>query len=134
LGQKDYQQFVLMQRMIADLHLPPELRMAPTYREPDGLAMSSRNRYLDAAERQRAPALYRALERAREQIRAGSRDFERVSADARVDLERAGFRPEYVEVRRQEDLAAADPSAGEPRVVLGAARLGRARLIDNLLV
>src|SRR5688572_14410936 len=71
LGQKDYQQYVLVQRMIADLHLPVELRMAPTYREPDGLAMSSRNRYLDAAERQRAPALYRALERARDQIRAG---------------------------------------------------------------
>ena len=134
LGQKDYQQFVLMQRMIADLHVPAELRMAPTYREPDGLAMSSRNRYLDAAERQRAPALYRALERARDQIRAGARDFERVSADARADLERAGFRPEYVEVRRQGDLAAADPSADEPRVVLGAARLGRARLIDNLFV
>ena len=61
LGQKDYQQFVLMQRMIADLRLPVELRMAPTHREPDGLAMSSRNRYLDARRAQQAPALHRAL-------------------------------------------------------------------------
>ena len=108
LGQKDYQQFVLMQRMIEDLRLPVELRMAPTYREPDGLAMSSRNRYLDAAERSQAPALYRALARVRDQLRDGARDFARLTADARADLERAGFRPEYVEIRRQGDLAAAD--------------------------
>ena len=134
LGQKDYQQFVLMQRMIEDLRLPMELRMAPTYREPDGLAMSSRNRYLDAAERSQAPALYRALARVRDQLRDGARDFGRLTADARADLERAGFRPEYVEIRRQGDLGAADAGANEQRIVLAAARLGRARLIDNLLV
>ena len=134
LGQKDYQQFVLMQRMIEDLRLPVELRMAPTYREPDGLAMSSRNRYLDAAERSQAPALYRALASVRDQLRAGTRDFARLTADARVDLERAGLRPEYVEIRREKDLAAADAGASEQRIVLAAARLGRARLIDNLLV
>ena len=134
LGQKDYQQFVLMERMIAALHLPVELRMGPTLREPDGLAMSSRNRYLDAAERKRAPALHAALSRVREQLLAGAQDFSRLTADARAELERAGLRAEYVEIRRQGDLAAARPQAAEQRIVLGAARLGRTRLIDNLLV
>ena len=134
LGQKDYQQFVLMERMIADLALPVELRMGPTLREPDGLAMSSRNRYLDSAERKHAPALYGALSRVRQQLLAGAQDFARLTADARAELERAGFRPEYVEIRRQADLRAADAQRAEPRIVLGAARLGRTRLIDNVLV
>jgi pantoate--beta-alanine ligase len=134
LGQKDYQQFVLMQRMIADLHLPVDLRMGPTQREPDGLAMSSRNRYLDAQERQRAPALHRALLRVRDELRSGAQDFARLTSEARTALEAAGFQPDYVEIRRQGDLASADAGADEPRIVLGAARLGRARLIDNLLV
>jgi pantoate--beta-alanine ligase len=134
LGQKDYQQFVLMQRMIADLRMPVELRMGPTLREPDGLAMSSRNRYLDAHERQQAPALHRALARVRDRLRAGERDFARLITAAHAELEGAGFKPEYVELRRQGDLTAANPDVDEPRIVLGAAQLGRARLIDNLLV
>jgi pantoate--beta-alanine ligase len=134
LGQKDYQQLVLVQRMIEDLRLPVELRMGPTCREHDGLAMSSRNRYLDPAERSRAPALHAALARVRERLLAGERDFSRLTADARAELERAGLQPEYVEVRRQGDLARAEPQRAEPRIVLGAVRLGRARLIDNLLV
>jgi pantoate--beta-alanine ligase len=134
LGQKDYQQFVLVERMIADLRMPVELRMAPTQREPDGLAMSSRNRYLEPGERKRAPALYAALERVREQLLAGARDFTRVTVEARAALEQAGFAPDYVEIRQQGTLEPADPQRAEPRVVLGAARLGRARLIDNLLV
>jgi pantoate--beta-alanine ligase len=134
LGQKDYQQFVLMQRMIADLCLPVELRIAPTHREPDGLALSSRNRYLDAADRQLAPALHRALTRVREQLRAGARDFRRLGTETQAELEREGLRAEYVEIRRQGDLAAANAEASEQRLVLGAARLGRTRLIDNLLV
>jgi pantoate--beta-alanine ligase len=134
LGQKDYQQFVLLQRMVADLQMPTELRMAPTLREADGLAMSSRNRYLDATERQQAPALHRALTRVRDQLRGGARDFALLTGEARAGLETAGFRPDYVEIRRQGDLALADAAADEPRIVLGAARLGRARLIDNLLV
>lgn len=134
LGQKDYQQFVLMQRMIADLHLPVELRMGATLREPDGLAMSSRNRYLTAAERQQAPALHRALARLRDALSGGARDFVQLTSAARAELERAGLKPEYVEIRRCADLLSADPSATEERVVLGAARLGRARLIDNLFV
>jgi pantoate--beta-alanine ligase len=134
LGQKDYQQFVLIERMVADLRLPVELKMGPTLREPDGLAMSSRNRYLTPAERRQAPALHAALSAVREQLRDGARDFAKLTSEARVRLESAGFRPDYVEIRRQGDLAAATPGQVEERVVLGAARLGRARLIDNLLV
>ena len=134
LGQKDYQQFVLIQRMIADLAMPVDLRMGPTLREPDGLAMSSRNRYLDSAERKQAPALYAALSEVREQLLAGAREFSRLAAGARAKLERAGFRAEYVEIRRQGDLGAADAERAEQRIVLGAARLGRTRLIDNLFV
>jgi pantoate--beta-alanine ligase len=134
LGQKDYQQFVLVERMIADLALPVELRMAPTLREQDGLAMSSRNRYLTPAERRQAPALHAALARVRERLLGGARDFAQLTAEARAELARAGFRVDYVEIRRQGDLAAADAQRAEPRVVLGAAHLGRARLIDNLFV
>ena len=134
LGQKDYQQFVLMQRMITDLRLPVDLRMAPTKREPDGLAMSSRNRYLDSAERQLAPALHRTLTGVRDQVLAGARDFGRLATEARAELDRAGLRAEYVEIRRQGDLAPASAAAGEQRIVLGAVRLGRTRLIDNLFV
>ena len=134
LGQKDYQQFVLMERMIADLRMPLELRMGPTQREADGLAMSSRNRYLGEEERLRAPALYRALSRVRERLLAGDHDFSRLTADAREELERAGFVPDYVEIRRRGDLSAAEPQRTEQRVVLGAARLGRTRLIDNLFI
>ena len=134
LGQKDYQQFVLIERMITDLALPVQLRMGPTQREADGLALSSRNRYLGDEERKRAPALYLALSRVRERLLGGERDFSRLTADARGDLERAGFVPDYVEIRRRGDLSAAEPQRTEQRVVLGAARLGRTRLIDNLFV
>jgi pantoate--beta-alanine ligase len=135
LGQKDYQQFILMQRMIADLHIPVRLIMGPTWREPDGLAMSSRNRYLDADQRRRAPVLHASLAAVRDALRAGGTSFAELCADAKRALAAAGFEPDYVEVRRAADLG--QPEAGDPseaRVVLGAARLGRARLIDNLLV
>lgn len=135
LGQKDYQQFILMGRMISDLRLPVELRMGPTVRESDGLALSSRNRYLSAEERQRAPGLQAALARVAADVRRGATDFTALRGAARAELERAGFLPDYVEIRRREDLAAADASLpDERRIVLGAARLGRARLIDNLFV
>jgi pantoate--beta-alanine ligase len=134
LGQKDYQQFVLVERMITDLRMPIAVRMGPTQREPDGLAMSSRNRYLTPVERGQAPALHRALARVRARLRGGERDFAQLTADARTELTSAGFRPDYVEIRRQGDLAVATAESAEPLIVLAAARLGRARLIDNLLV
>mgnify|MGYP003349981149 CR=1 FL=1 len=133
LGQKDYQQFKLVERMIADLRMPVALRMGPTVREPDGLAMSSRNRYLDAEQRRQAPALHEALSRVREGLRGGGTAVS-LLATARAALERAGFRPDYVEVRRAEDLAPPAGVQGEALVVLGAGWLGRARLIDNVLV
>jgi pantoate--beta-alanine ligase len=134
LGQKDYQQFRLVERMVGDLRMPVTLRMAPTLREPDGLAMSSRNRYLDHAERQHAPALHATLARVRDGIRAGTADHGVLLGAARSELERHGFRPDYVEIRRAADLARPKGESGEGLVVLGAAWLGRARLIDNLLV
>jgi pantoate--beta-alanine ligase len=135
LGQKDYQQYVLVRRMIADLHMPVSLRMGATQREADGLAMSSRNRYLDAEQRRSAPALHAALARVRDGLRRGAVDFAALYAEARNELGRAGFKVDYVEIRRAEDLAPANPAdGGEARVVLAAAWLGRARLIDNLIV
>jgi pantoate--beta-alanine ligase len=135
LGQKDYQQFILMRRMVDDLSIPVELRMGPTLREPDGLAMSSRNRYLDAEQRSRAPLLHAALARVRDALRDGSADHERLTTTARTELATAGFRPDYVEIRSAADLSRPSGAASaEQLVVLGAAWLGRARLIDNLLV
>ena len=133
LGQKDYQQFKLVERMIADLRMAVALRMGPTVREPDGLAMSSRNRYLDAAQRRQAPALHEVLSRVREALRGGGAPVSLLEA-ARAQLERAGFRPDYVEVRRAADLAPPTGASGEALVVLGAGWLGRARLIDNVIV
>jgi pantoate--beta-alanine ligase len=133
LGRKDYQQVVLLERMIADLRLPVAVVAGETQREADGLAMSSRNRYLDAQERARAPALHAALLRVSDAVRAGATDFAAQEARAESSLEREGFRPDYVEVRRASDLGkpgAADGPGG--LVVVGAAWLGRARLIDNV--
>jgi pantoate--beta-alanine ligase len=135
LGQKDFQQWMLVRRMIADLHMPVRLEIGPTLREPDGLAMSSRNRYLDPGERARAPLLHAVLEETRAALANGESDFAALEAAARARLAAGGLRPDYVEVRRAADLA--KPRGSEaPRelAVLGAARLGRARLIDNVLV
>jgi pantoate--beta-alanine ligase len=135
LGQKDYQQATLLKWMIEDLRLPVAVRVGVTLREADGLAMSSRNRYLDAAQRRQAPELHAVLSRLREAVRGGERGFGALESRALDELGRAGFEPDYVEVRRAADLA--KPGADERAqdlVVLGAARLGRARLIDNLRV
>ena len=135
MGQKDYQQFVLLERMVADLQMPVALVMAPTQREPDGLAMSSRNRYLDRDERKKAATLHAVLVEIRNAILGGDRNFVRIAAAARDRLAAAGFRPDYVEVRRARDLAEpSDADAADELVALGAAWLGRARLIDNLRI
>ena len=131
-GQKDYQQWLIIRRMARDLDMDIEIVGAPTVREPDGLAMSSRNAYLTSEDRALAPGLYRALCGAAERLRSGDAvaDVERAAA---ADLATAGFTPDYFSVRRAEDLG--EPSAGDRfLVVLAAARLGRARLIDNLRV
>ena len=132
-GEKDYQQLLVIRRMVEDLRLRIDVLAVPTVRESDGLAMSSRNGYLDAAERARASALYRTLCRVRDEVRAGDRDFASVEARALAALSEAGFEPDYVRIRRRADVM--PPQAPEePLIVLAAARLGGARLIDNLAI
>ena len=132
-GQKDYQQQLVIRHMTADLSLPIRIITAPTVREPDGLAMSSRNQYLSEGERAVAPQLHAALETIGTQLQNGKRDFEDLENDARNTLEAAGFIPDYVAIRRAENLELPDRDCDEI-VVLAAAHLGKARLIDNIVV
>lgn len=132
-GMKDYQQLLVIRRMVADLAFPLEILAVETVREPDGLALSSRNRHLSADERSRAPELYRVLGMLREGLQAGERDFAALEALGRKRLENAGFRPDYVGIRRLDDLAVPDMDT-DGLIVLAAAWLGATRLIDNLPV
>ena len=132
-GDKDYQQVVVIRRMARDLRLPVEIVASPTVREDDGLAMSSRNRFLAAPERARAPELYRALREAATAVASGQRPFATIEARAMARLEAAGFRPEYVAVRDALTLAEPAPACRE-LVVLAAAWLGSTRLIDNVVI
>ena len=130
-GRKDYQQLLVIRRLVQDMGYPIEIIGAPIVREPDGLAMSSRNQYLDAGERKRALAIHATLQWMREQACAGS-DAATVEAGARDRLEAAGLEPDYAVLRRADDLG---PAAGTPLqdlVALVAARAGSTRLIDNL--
>ncbi|MFP3874438.1 MAG: pantoate--beta-alanine ligase [Thiohalophilus sp.] len=129
-GEKDYQQLLVVRKLVADLNMPVEVIGLPTCRETDGLAMSSRNGRLKAAERRQAPGLYATLQWVGEQWRAGETDLSALEAAAMARLADAGFVPEYVSVRDATTLRR--PRAGAPAVVLGAARLGEVRLIDNL--
>jgi pantoate--beta-alanine ligase len=131
-GEKDFQQLTVIRRMVADLCMPVTIIGAATVRERDGLAMSSRNQYLTAGERAIAPAIYRQLQQARSQLLAGAAATE-VETGGLAALSAAGFRPDYFAVRDAHDLQPATPAQRE-RVVLVAARLGKARLIDNLRV
>ncbi len=131
-GEKDYQQLTVIRRMVADLCMPVTIIGASTVREADGLAMSSRNQYLTAAERATAPLLHRQLQQARTRLLAGAADRD-VETEGLAALTAAGFRPDYFAVRSARDLQPAPDASGE-RVVLVAARLGKARLIDNLRV
>jgi pantoate--beta-alanine ligase len=132
-GEKDYQQLLVIRRMVEDLRLPVQVVGVETAREADGLALSSRNRYLTASERALAPSLYRLLCGLRDRVAAGERDYGALEASGMRELEEAGFRPEYVALRRAEDLA--PPASGDaPLRLLAAAWLGKARLIDNLAV
>ncbi len=132
-GEKDFQQLQVIRRMVTDLELPVEIIGAPTVREADGLALSSRNSYLTAAERAIAPALHRTLQESGARIKAGA-DIAATLAAGREALTAAGMAVEYLELRREADLALVDKPGTEPARVFGAARLGRARLIDNVPV
>ena len=133
-GEKDYQQLVLVTKMVADLNFPLAAVGVPTVREPDGLAVSSRNAYLSAAERQRAAVLHRALEAGRAAFAAGERDPVAVEAKARQLLEgAAGVEPDYVALVDPDSFEQAKQAA--PGLVLAtAARVGRTRLIDNVIL
>ena len=132
-GQKDAQQAIVIRRMVRDLDFGVEIEVMPTVREPDGLAMSSRNAYLDPAARGRAVALSRGLEAARAAAGAGSGPAEALAA-ARAELEAAGIEPEYLEARDLEDLTPARSFNGRPVLVAVAAPVGGARLIDNVII
>ncbi|NOX75938.1 MAG: pantoate--beta-alanine ligase [Gammaproteobacteria bacterium] len=134
-GEKDFQQLLVIRRFVADLCFPVKIIGVPTHREADGLAMSSRNQYLSRDERRHASILYQTLQSAQQQLIAGERDPAVIRSRAFVQLEAAGFRPEYVEVRRKQDLRIAKESdAAEELVIIAAAWLGRARLIDNISI
>jgi pantoate--beta-alanine ligase len=133
LGRKDYQQLKLIERMVADLQMPVSVVGGPIEREADGLALSSRNRYLSAAERRVAPRLHEALELTAAALQRGEVDYERLSAQAAERLAAAGFNVDYVEIRAARDLSRPTvPVPPEDLIVLAAAWLGRARLIDNV--
>ena len=130
-GKKDYQQLMVLSNMVRELALPIEIIPGETIRADDGLALSSRNGYLSAAERAEAPRLNRQLVSIRERVRAGERNLLRLETEAMAELAAHGWHPDYVTVRRRSDL---QPPAGDDAalVVLAAARLGTTRLIDNL--
>jgi len=136
-GKKDYQQLMIIRNMCRQFALPTEIVPHETVRDVDGLALSSRNRFLGPAERKEAPRLYQLLKEVKDRIRRGDHDTARVEHDAQRELAAAGWNVDYVSVRRQRDLKPPERSqveAGEPLVVLAAAKLGTTRLIDNLEV
>lgn len=130
-GQKDYQQLAIIRQMVTDLSFPIEIIGVPTERAADGLALSSRNGYLSAEQRQQAPALYQILQQTKAAIAAGQHDYRALEQQAKADLSSAGFKPDYFNISHQQHLTLAQ-SANEPKVILAAAALGTTRLIDNL--
>jgi pantoate--beta-alanine ligase len=132
-GKKDYQQLMIVRAMCNQFALPTEIVAAETVRDEDGLALSSRNRFLSADERAEAPQLIAALQRVREAVLSGNRDIAALERDAMNTLTDRGWKPDYISVRKRSDLIA--PTADQtdaPLVVLAAAKLGATRLIDNL--
>lgn len=132
-GEKDYQQLLVIKRLVKDLCIPVEIHSVPTVREPDGLAMSSRNNYLSPEERKLAPLLYQTLKTAAEAIHKGKADFVSIERLGMEALTASSFRPEYFAVRRAEDLGVPNQDHAD-LIVLAAAWLGQARLIDNMAV
>lgn len=133
-GQKDYQQLAVIRRMVTDLNIPTEIVMAPTHREPDGLAMSSRNRYLTPEERERALVISRALFRCRERVAAGERDARELAVDLMQDLIDGGMDSiDYAVIADGQTLESLNVISDDA-VALVAGHVGRTRLIDNLLL
>jgi pantoate--beta-alanine ligase len=133
-GQKDAQQAVIVRRMAADLDFPVEIVVVPTVRESDGLAMSSRNAYLEGDDRARAVALSRALRAVEAAVAGGERNVERALEPGQAELAAAGIEAEYLEARDAERLERVETFDGTPVLVAVAARVGPARLIDNVVI
>jgi len=134
-GKKDYQQLMIVRAMCRQFQLPVEVLAHETVRADDGLALSSRNRYLTDAERAEAPRLYAELQAMQQRVKSGLQDVVALEQEAAAILAARGWEVDYMSLRRQRDLKApdsADFQAGEPLVVLAAAKLGKTRLIDNL--
>lgn len=132
-GEKDYQQLLVVKKLVRDLNIETQIIACPTIREPDGLALSSRNAYLSAAERAAAPRLFETLNNIASQVGTGEATDEALTR-ARHDLERAGFKIDYLVIRNARTLQEVRDPATEPLRALAAARLGATRLIDNVAV
>ncbi len=130
-GQKDFQQLAVVKALVRDLNMPIQIIGEPTVRAADGLALSSRNGYLSEAERAAAPALYRVIKQIGDALKSGEKNHEQLLLDGKKELKSAGFRPDYLEIRNAVNLRPATPE-DQDMVVLGAAFLGKTRLIDNL--
>ena len=133
LGQKDFQQQLILRQMVRDLNMSVDVLTAPTLREPDGLAMSSRNRYLSSDQRARAGSIYQALSWARDQYQSGVRDAGALEAGMGERIRQAGLEVQYALACHAETLEVYHDKAGTPCVFLVAAKLGTTRLIDNLI-
>jgi pantoate--beta-alanine ligase len=131
-GKKDYQQLMIVRRMAQQFALPTDIIAAETVRDDDGLALSSRNRFLQSAERAEAPRLYATLAEVAEAVRGGQRDFATLEQRAMRTLADHGWAPDYVSIRKRADLKTPGSEDDAPLVVLSAAKLGGTRLIDNL--
>ena len=134
-GKKDYQQLMIIRNMARQFALPTEIIAAETYRADDGLALSSRNMYLSESERAEAPELYKGLNFVAEEVRKGNLAVGELEQAAMQLLDGRGWKSDYIAVRKRANLqapSAAELAAGEPLVVLAAAKLGQTRLIDNL--
>ncbi|WP_019342094.1 pantoate--beta-alanine ligase [Stutzerimonas stutzeri] len=132
-GQKDFQQLAVIRTMVRDLNMPVQIIGEPIVRAEDGLALSSRNGYLTADQRSTAPVLFRTLQQLADAIRNGERDYPALLASGHQQLQTAGLRPDYLEVRNALDLSPVTADSRE-LVILAAAYLGKTRLLDNLLV
>jgi len=133
-GEKDFQQLTIIRKMVSDLNIPVEIVGVPTRREEDGLAMSSRNGYLTEKEREIAPKLRQMLVNIQKTIKSSEKsDFQEIIDQEKIALNKAGFKTDYLAICRQSDLQLADPD-DKDLIVLAAAYLGKARLIDNLIL
>jgi pantoate--beta-alanine ligase len=132
-GQKDAQQALVIRKLVRDLDMPVTIAVCPTIRDADGLALSSRNAYLSPEERERALALSRALRAAEATVAEGTVDAAAVVAAARAELDRAGVEPDYLQLRSATDLSPVERVNGSALLAV-AARVGRARLIDNAIL